>query len=295
LIGLLTKRLTGLPWVADFRDPWRANPFRSVPYKALDHYDAWLEKQVIHGADRVVCNTDSVRADFQLRYPALASRFVTVFNGFDPEDYVGLEARRPPGVWKTLLTHAGNFYGPRSPDALFQSLRLLRRRSAMNDEVCLQLLGIPTYHGRSLRAIAAEYGVEDMVLVQGDVPHRQALEMLRGSEIQVLVGFSGTGADLQVPGKLFEYFGTGRPILALAPRQSAIADIMTRAGNPGEVCEPGDPEGIARAIERMAAKAKGSPDSAGAGNCPDFLRQFHRREQIGQIADLLESTQAVSP
>lgn len=291
LIGLLTKRLTGLPWLADFRDPWRANPFRKVPYRTLDRFDAWLEKQTIHGADRVICNTERVCADFQFRYPALASKFVTVFNGFDPEDYVGLEPLRPAVTKKLVLTHAGNFYGPRRPDALFQALRLLRGRPDLNFEICLQLLGTPTYHGRALQAIAAENGVEDMVLVQGDLPHRQALELLYGSDIQVLVGFSGTGADLQVPAKLFEYFGTGRPILALAPPQSAIADIMARAGNPGELCEPDDPQAIARAIERMAASANGSSSLDSAGNCFESLKQFHRRDQVGQIADLLNMMQ----
>src|SRR5262249_718417 len=67
LIGLVVKRLTRKAWVASFRDPWRANPFRKIPYKSLDHYDAWLEQHVVHEADWVVANTDPACEEFKNR------------------------------------------------------------------------------------------------------------------------------------------------------------------------------------------------------------------------------------
>ncbi len=286
LIALLTKRLTGLPWVADFRDPWRSSPWRKIPYPSVDRYDGWLEGRVVREADWVVCNTEPLREDFVRRFPELSSKFVTVPNGFDPEEFADLRAQRPVGGDKVVLSHAGWFYGQRRPEPTFRALRLLQEGAPPSTQVCLQLLGHPHYEGKHLKGLAAEHGVEPLVLVRGEVPHRQALELMRGSDIQLLVGFNGVGADLQVPAKLFEYFGVGKPVLALAPRRSAIADMMARSGIEGEVCDPDDPQQIAAAIRRMAARRKdcaGQPQAADAGP----MTQFYRREQVARIAKLL--------
>jgi glycosyltransferase involved in cell wall biosynthesis len=280
---MMTKRFTGLPWVADFRDPWRASPFRKIPHKMANRYDAWLERRVVSHADWVVCNTRPLQDDFARRYPELAHKFITVPNGFDPEDFADLRPHRAVGPDKQVLTHAGWFYGKRRPQPIFQALRLLRDRADLPRELCLQLVGNPTYEGKELNAIAAEYGVSDQVLVRGEVAHRQALELMRGSDIQLVVGFNGVGADLQVPAKLFEYLGVGQPVLALAPQNSAIAEILALSGN-GEVCDPEDPEQIASAIAGITAR-RDRPAAPTSGSNP--ISQLYRREQVARIAALL--------
>lgn len=283
LIAMLAKRISGRPWIADFRDPWRSNPFRRLPYPSVDRFDAWLESQVVSRADRVICNSNYVQADFESRFPHLAGRFVTIPNGFEPEDFAGLAASRPIGTDQLVLTHAGYFHGPRRPHAIFEAVRSLRDRAETRRPPRLQLIGTPTYEGRCLKSIAGEFGVEDGVDVLGEVPHRQALEFMNGSDIQLLVGFSGGGSEFQVPSKLFEYLGIGRPILALAPRHGAICDVVMRGGVPGEVCDPDDPRGIADAIVRLESRACG----------PNLPREsanslYHRREQVAQIARLID-------
>ena len=200
------------------------------------------------GADRVICNSEFVRDDFVGRFPELSDRFVTVPNGFDPEDFSDLEASRPVGQDHLVLTHAGFFYGPRRPHPILQALCVLRDRNHLDRIPCLQLVGPPTYEGRCLRSIASDYGVEDLVHVSGELAHRHALELMRGSDIQVLVGFSGKGSELQVPAKLFDYLGVGRPVLALAPERGAIGEVMRQSGVNGALCSPDDPEEIAAGI-----------------------------------------------
>src|SRR5262249_3963946 len=223
----------------------------------------------------VVCNTDPLRTDFVRRFPEIGSKFITVPNGFDPEDFETLQPQRPVGDEKIVLSHAGWFYGKRRPGPTFQALRLVRDHAPLAGRVCLQLVGHPRYEGKDLGAIAAEHGVGEMVLVRRELPHRQTLEVMRGSDIQLLVGFNGTGSDLQVPAKLFEYFGVGRPVLALAPRQSAIADMIARSGITGEVCDPDDPQQIASAILRLAAR-QSSPLREPHAPAGGPMTQFHR-------------------
>ena len=280
LIGLLARRITGLPWTADFRDPWRSNPFRSFPYRSVDRFDAWLEARVVAGADRLVCNSEYVREDFAARYPHLAGRFTTIPNGFEPEDYAELAAVRRVEEDRFVFSHAGYFYGPRRPHAILEALRDLRGRSNVRRVPRLQLIGTPTYEGRGLEEIADEFGVRDLVDVLGEMPHRQALELMRGSDVQLLVGFGGPGSEYQVPAKLFEYLGVGRPILALAPSRGAIHDVLTQGGVPVEIRDPDDATAIADALERLESRPMALPFAASP--------TFHRRELVARLADVLE-------
>src|SRR5207253_11020160 len=121
----------------------------------------------------------------------------------------------------------------------------------------------------------------------------EALELMRGSDIQVLVGFNGTGDELQVPAKLYEYLGVGRPVLALAPERGPILEILEQSGVSGKVCDPDDPEKIAAAITELAVRP-----SARNGMNPNYseapLKHFTRPVQVGRIASLLGRTRGSS-
>jgi glycosyltransferase involved in cell wall biosynthesis len=281
LIGLVLRRLTGLPWLADFRDPWRANTHRVIPHRLPDRFDRWLERQVIRHAARVIGNTPSVRRDFIRRYPDCAERFVTIPNGYEPEHFRGLTPRRLTGPDRFALTHAGDFYGNRRPEPLFAALRLLRQRAPdAASRFALQLVGRTDYEGEPLTRIATRYGIDDLVLVHPPVPRRQALELMHGSDALLAVSFSGAGAHLQVPCKLYDYLGFSQPILALTPRASALAEMLRFAGRRAEICEPEDPQEVADALLRLQAE----PLGAGAVAVrPELTRSF----QAGQVADLL--------
>jgi hypothetical protein len=127
-----------------------------------------------------------------------------------------------------------------------------------------------------------------MVQIGGEIPHRQALGFLRGSDLQLLVGFNGLGANLQVPAKLFEYFGVGKPILALAPQVSAIADVIKASGMSGDVCDPDSPEEIYQALCRRASQHGEANGAASAAQNPASLTHFTRKEQVRLIAELLD-------
>src|SRR5262249_7532073 len=237
-------------------------------------------------------NSDAVRRDFMNRFPLRADQFVTIPNGFDPEEFSTIQPRRLVGPEQLVLTHAGCFYARRRPDSLFQALRLLLDRGVQAGRVILQLVGETAYEGTPLTAIAAKYGVEQQGLLPAQVPHKQALEYLSGSHIQLLVGFRGAGSELQGPAKLFEYIGIGKPVLAMAPKQSAITEVVKLMGSAAEMCDPDDPEQIAAAVQRLAdtveKRRSATPDNGSAtASSSSAVACFHRRPQVRRLAELL--------
>ena len=239
LIAGLAKKITKIPWVADFRDPWRANPFRNIPYKILNHWDSILEAWTVKQANHIICVTEYMKNDFINRYPFIKNKISYIPNGYDPEDYENLKPIREFDKDFFVITHTGTFYGPRSPIPIFKALNLLKKQLPdLAKKLRLQLIGNPTYNGERLEEIADKFNITEMVKVISTVPKYKALCYLKGSDALLLVGFKGKGAEMQVPAKLYEYFAIKKPIFVLAPLKSAIADIFYVANPPGEICEP---------------------------------------------------------
>ncbi len=282
LIGLALHRLTKLPWIADFRDPWRPNPFRQFPYTGQDRYDGWLERQVIRRATRVVCNTPAVQRLLSERYPQLAEKFVTILNGIEQEDFAGLTPRRPLPPDRFVITHTGDFYGKRRPDPILAVLKLLREREPLlASRIHLQLIGPPACNDEPLCNIVERYGLGDLVSVGGIVSQREARERMAGSDALLLMGFVGPGAELQVPSKLYEYLAAGKPILALSNRDSAIADVLAQAGDDYAILNPEDASGIAGVMARWVDR----PRRTTATPLPVEMTRAHQARQLAELLD----------
>jgi glycosyltransferase involved in cell wall biosynthesis len=284
LIALAVSRWTGLPWVADFRDPWRDNPFRELGYRSLEQWDAWLERQVYRHATRIVCNTPTQQTRLVERLPWTAPKTVTVPNGFDADWIAQARPHRTVGRDRFVLVHCGNCYGPRSPLPLFGALRRVADRSPrIARQVRVLFVGDDRYNGHSLSALADRFGVRDMVEVVGVRPHAEAIGLLLGADASIVLGVAGPGGELQVPNKLYEYLAVRKPILALAPRGGAIAEVLDRASADHVTSDPRDEEQIAAGIELMVKQRSGFVDAPWSG-----VAWYDRRWSAHVLARMLE-------
>ncbi|MBU0718331.1 MAG: glycosyltransferase, partial [Planctomycetes bacterium] len=183
-----------------------------------------------------------------------------------------------------VLTHCGQFYGPRSPRMWFEALKLARDGSPeVAGRIHLQLLGPERYDGRPLTTMAAEAGVADQVHVLGPKSHQDTLSFMAGSDALILAGSAGKGAELQVPNKLFEYLAARKPIIAAVRNSSPVVDILAEACAEAVVCEPEDASSLANALVQLAARQQVSADSVVAG-CPISLRPTLSREEGGETS-----------
>jgi len=283
LIAMILRMRTGLPWVADFRDPWRDNPFSRLGYAALDRWDAWLEQRVMHRATQIICNTPTMRNHLCRRLPFVTGKCTTIMNGFDKERFDAIEPIRTAPADTFVLTHCGQFYGPRKPDVWLAALRLaLAGRPMLAGKMKIVLVGPADYEGVSLRDLALVAGVSDHVEILDSIPHAQALSHLAGSDALILAGSSGPGADLQIPNKLFEYLAIRKPIIAALPADNPGVDILEEAGADTFICDPTDEDSIADAMIRLAQRRHGPVH---AWDRVDRFDRVHRAAELAEIFD----------
>lgn len=262
LIARRLAREVQRPWIADFRDPWSRAPWaleqRTTSWQGWVHRT--LERRTVRQATRVVLNTARMREDFVTHYHELPpAHFIALPNGFDADVLRAVESVRPPTDGPVCLTHAGTLYGARNPAVLFEALQDLVESGRLRDGTLrVQLLGAVS-GGFGARQMVDAMQLAPYVSFHKPVPHADALRMLAASHALLLFQ---QGTDLQVPAKLYEYVGMRRPIIAVAPRPSAVADVVEGTGL-GVVVLPDDVAGLAAALDRVAqGQPLSTPDGA---------------------------------
>ena len=230
LIGLTLHRLTGIPWVADFRDPMlqEGYPATAMQRNAF----AWIERQAITRCCKAVFTTHSALHAYRQRFPHLPSeKFSVIENGYDEEGFLGTDAPAPAVQrrnQKVTLLHSGVLYAEgRNPSAFFDAIARLKAQGRV-DATSLSVVLRATGDDARFAALAQNYGVGDIVRIEGAVPYREALrEML---DVDGLLVFQGTPFNTQVPAKIYEYFRARRPIFGLVDPAGETARILGAAG-----------------------------------------------------------------
>jgi len=280
-LGLWLKRRHGLPWVADFRDPWYSEA-RLERGKTFE--SRWISSQeslVMRHADAVIANAPGACKQLCDAYPQHRSKFVTLPNGYDREKFEGLAAEvepRQPGA-PLRLVHAGAIYVGRDP---LPVLDAVKRVSEGAEPVALDVrfFGPPPENGMDLGREIEARGLCDRVKLHGQVSYAKALREMASADVLLLM--DSPGRTVGVPAKLYEYIGAGRPILALGEQGGDLALVLEQSGLPYRIAPPGDASAIATAlVELLKASTDQSDRPARDGH------KFSREAIAGQLADLL--------
>jgi glycosyltransferase involved in cell wall biosynthesis len=216
----LGKRF-GVPWVADLRDLWLDHPYYDQPaWRA--RLEARLERRVLGSAAGFVTVSQPLADRLREKYGREAA---VVLNGYDGADYP--EDSAPPRGGPLRILYTGMIYpGRRDPSPLFAALRLMGGRAERVRVV---------FHGfflESARNLAREHGVEHLVEVNPPVPYHESLRMQTEADVLLLLLWSDPTERGVYTGKLFEYLGARRPVLAVGGVATVAADLVRerRAG-----------------------------------------------------------------
>lgn len=282
LVGLWLKRRFQIPWVADFRDAWIGHFQFEYPTPLQRYIAERLERAVVHEADRVVVVNPRLRQHFLARYPELpAEHFITILNGFDPDDYRDVEL--PEGDKRFTIVYTGSLYGNvQTARPFLQALR-----QAVEDgrlpakDVCVRFIGNPSVEAPQL---VAEWGLEPVVEFLGYLPHRQVIGHQLVADALLLILGRHPNSDIVLPGKTLEYLYSGRPIFAMVPG-GVTRDVLMEAGV-GRFAPPDQPDKICSLLLEMYTEWQRGELSA-TGNS-EVIAKYDRERQAGELAKILE-------
>lgn len=247
LIAGVISRLSGVPWVAEFRDPWAGNPVAEPLPWLHRRLRARLERWIVRSADRLVFLSPSTARAYARRYGA-GSKIVVITNGHDRSETVSGATPRRPGRFRIVWT--GSLYRPSELHAFLQALqRLLARRPTLVDELEVAFYGDVESTCRSMAdAFLRSPAMAAIVRFPGFVSRREALGAVADADAALVMLGAEPGMGQFVPGKLFDYLGQDRQILAILPPGDA-REILHEL-DWGVVADP-DPVAIEHAIEQL--------------------------------------------
>lgn len=280
IIALLVNKFYRKPWIADFRDPWVGNKAMAKNIAFRRKLDIWLERKVVKNADCIINVTPPITEMYKQRYPEFADKMITITNGFDEQDFRSLS---PVLQDKFTLIYTGIINEINYDIETFVrgvSDFLKKKPEARANFQCLFIGYIPP----AVIEIFVQYNIRDILVTLPYMDHRECLNYLAGAHLQFLT--FGQELDNAYSGKLFDYIGSGKPVLALVPQ--GVAAELIREKQIGTVISLGHWEEVSKGIgkyfqEWLEGRAD-NPESA--SKC----REFSRINLTAQLADLFSKT-----
>ena len=283
IIAIILYRLTGTPWIADFRDPMAQRNYPADPTKWKVF--KWIEECAAKYATRLVFTTPGALEEYRQRYPEVEDhRWQLITNGFDEEQFASVIPKpRNDGVLRII--HSGLIYiHERNPRQLFEALAQLKLTGYLaNREVVFVLRA--SGHIDTYRQWIEELGLDSLIELAPALPYRDALrEMLEADGLLLL---QGEGCNQQIPAKAYEYLRAGKPLLALTDEKGDTARLLKSVSMPS-IAPLNDKELIVKALkhflERVEANIPGQ-STVSADTVTTFSRQSISRDWVDKIQD----------
>ena len=285
LIGHTLAQWSGLPWVADFRDPMAHDGY---PEDAAT-WQSFLrvEQKVFSAATAATFTTTGAEAFYRQRYPSSATKFHQIENGYDEDAFATAEARLPvaraAGAGRIVLLHSGVVYPQwRNPRMLFRAVRQLANEGhPAVQRLCVRFRAAA--HDEFVTQLAEEENVSDFMELLPNVDYIEALtEMMT---VDGLLLLQNAECNAQVPAKFYEYLRAGKPILALTDLQGDTAKLLNRhSGHQLANLESADD--VKRAL---AVWLDTLPEEAVRSVPAPTVEACSRRARTGQLAAVLNS------
>ena len=274
LIGLELKQKLNLKWFADFRDPWTTigyhKSLRLSRFAAKKHKT--LERQVLNTADTIIVTSKTTKTEFE----AITSKPISVItNGYDTEE-VGKQTLD----LKFSLAHIGSFLSERNPLILWESLvELITEIPDFKSHLEIKLIGAVS---QEVLETIQQFGLNVYLNNLGYVSHVEAIAHQRKSQVLILIEINSADTKSIIPGKLFEYMVSNRPIIAIGPKDSDFAEIITNT-NTGVFFDYSEKLKLKRVILDFYNQfLEGKLQSNGVG-----LQNYSRRNLTRNLVELL--------
>ncbi|MDR0371316.1 MAG: glycosyl transferase family 1 [Prevotellaceae bacterium] len=279
LIGLkLKKQFPDIPWIADFRDPWTNIDFYQDLHltRISDYIHHKLEKKIVESTDYLMTVSPGWKNDF----PYLSPKSVAVVtNGYDEEDGRLSTVELDPFF---SIAHIGTLNDARNPLVLWNVLRdLCAENMEFKTDLRIRLTGKTDY---SVISALKENDLEKNLIKTDYLPHTDAVEQQKSSQILLLLINKSNNAKSILTGKFFEYLLANRPILAIGPTDGDVADILNKT-NSGLIADFDDEDSMKKIILNYYDAYKKNRLSVKNAD----IKQFSRKSLTSELSQLLDS------
>ena len=274
---------TGCPYVLDYRDTWRPSGTHEweVQTRLQALVNPWLERRAARHAAAVVTVTPSLVK--VIGSDAGKTLVHCITNGFEPADFSAPAAALAADDGLIHISYTGVWRPGYGLEDLYRAIQRLKQQGSTP---ALQRLRVSAAGFKPGPARAM--GVDDVVQELGPVPHARALHLMQRADALYLPVPLGYYAKASLPGKLFEYLGSGRPILAVVPPDSDVAGVVQAVGGALRL-DPGDIAGLADAL---ASLCQGSAAGLFSARRPEQLKRYTRAETTRELAAVFEQARA---
>jgi len=289
--GHTLHRLSGLPWIADFRDPMAQDGYPANP-KTWRSFRK-IEERALRSASFSVFVTPGAARTYRERYPDVPVASLTVIeNGYDEESFSRLESSNKgpllPGTF--TLVHSGIVYpSERDPTQLFQALRrMLDENRLKPDELRVRLRA--SGHDVLLNQLIDRFRLAEIVELAPSIPYRHALaEMTRADGLLVL---QAANCNDQIPAKVYEYLRCRRPIIALTDPAGDTASLLRKAGIQN-IAPLDSAEEIGLELRRFLDQAKRGEAALPGAALVARASRSHRANELATLLDHLPAQEQI--
>ena len=262
----LKKRVENLTWIADYGDPWTGSPVTELNLSGWrKSLDSRLESKALAHADAITVTTEPTADLYRRQFPDLADRVHVVTMGYDPDDASGIPARERTAEEKDriILLHAGRLYGEaRDPKPFLEGVEQgLAADPERFSRLRIVLLGEVE---DSIVADIENSPARELFDLHGWVTVEQSVAWMKAADHLLLFGNRGA---MQIPGKIFQYFGTGRPVFMVRETEDdPTLDVIARYGRATVAANRADE--IRTALDAVLREQP--KDAEIAGGCEEF-------------------------
>ena len=230
LIGFYLKQKYGIPWVADYRDPWTFNAY-GIPYDSSDTGQRLLyelESVLLHYADLNLTIVTDLVQEYERNFGLPAGKMVSITNGYDEANFAGLNV--PAQTDRFTINYSGLLYsGHRSIEPILRAIQQLCDEKMLDrSDIRFRVVGNAVPENM---AAAQKHGLVDNLVQTGYLSHRAALQSNLDSNLLLLLIGEGKKLKSFYSAKIFEYLRSGRPILAIAPKDGVVDRLLQESGH----------------------------------------------------------------
>ncbi len=274
LIGLELKRKLNVKWISDFRDPWvnlnYLNRFHLLPF--VKKYHKKLRDKVINNSDAVIVTSKRLKE----LYSEINANIFQVTNGYDyNKPAIKLDK-------KFSISHVGSFYNERNPDFLWDIIdELSENIHGFKKDLQINIIG---NSNKKIKQELSKREFNNCIVFYDYVEHKKAIEFMCSSQVLLMLEVDDEESSYAIPGKLFDYLNSNRPIISIGPEPSEVREILSNTGS-GKFFSYKDYNSLKIYIEKLYNDFLNNRNNIKRNKNIDI---YHRRSLTSELSRIIE-------